>query len=146
MALVIAAAIIVAFGSLIQGVYILRTGFLAPFFTSHEGVSTRLTLTRRLSYSLVYLFPGVAIVSILIAAINRRGEALRWWATNHLGMLFWITVFGLIGLWLLFRPASVIRSLRRSRPEIPDDLATRLLTRIIGAAFVLFAIVVLTKL
>jgi len=81
MALVIIGALLTASFSLVQALYILRSGSLHPFFLK-PGVTSQSaakpTKVGRLRYALIYLIPGLAIVAILTVLVIEGRQVFRF--------------------------------------------------------------------
>ena len=98
----------------------------------------------------------VSVLSIVLAGLPievcktlpmASGDHLRTWFTANMGVLFWLTTFGLMGGALILKPAKTVRWLLRGRR--PIEMASNsiaLLARVIGIVFVLIALAVLSRL
>jgi hypothetical protein len=147
MAIVIVSWLIAAYVLVYQGIYVLRTGRITLFFIRPEYSRTASGLFLRLSYAFVYLFPGVAIVVILVTALSRAGVArFESWVIGNLGMLIGSLFFMLIGFLLLVQPEKMLLWTIRDHPELAGNKAATVIARLIGIGLLTMGGVMLANL
>lgn len=98
--MVVTLAVLTAIVLLWQGIYVFRTGTLAPFFMDyrdmHPGV---LVGFRRWLDGGAYMVAAACVVFLLAFAAEKRGlRSLLGWVESNGGMLFWLLLFGVVGL------------------------------------------------
>jgi hypothetical protein len=147
MAIVIVSWLIAACVLVYQGIYVLRTGCITLFFIRPEYSRAASGLLLRLSYAFVYLFPGVAIVVILVTALSRAGVArVESWVIGNLGMLIGSLFFMLIGFLLLVQPEKMLLWTIRDHPELAGNKAATVIARLIGIGLLTMGGVMLANL
>ena len=144
--LLVSLAILTAILLLWQGIHILRTGRIAPFFMSNGSPLTLDNLPRG-TYGSFYIAAAASVTSLLIFAADQDGfrRLLRWIEANG-GMLFWLFLFGVVGLLYLAVPADMLRwSLSGRGIEPPYDPRLLRLARLMGSAFLIIVLAFMAR-
>lgn len=125
MAFVIIGSLVTACLLLLQGVHIVRSGNMRPFFEQPTGEAhSSLKTSARLAGASVFAIPSLAVFGILLVAFLRNDvHRLVDWLTGHVmplvGGLF-LLIYGLVAV---LRPDVVIRWVASAFPDY--DLGAR---------------------
>jgi hypothetical protein len=130
---------------IIQGIHVLRTGLVLPFFYRPSPRSLRMNPLQRICTAGLYLVPGAAIIGVLLRAALHRLPApktIEEWSGSHVGALSIVCLMAALGLHLLIRPSAMVRWVQSAYPELPleGSRLARLIVRVIGAGWIAFAI------
>jgi hypothetical protein len=144
MALVVLGALVLSGLLLYQSLYIVRTGRLTLFFDKSEP-SGYPRLFVRIAYALLYLFPGVGILLVLVSALRKDNAAVyaRTWMTDHAGMIFFACSFVIMGFLWALRPAAMLRWTIRTHPELASSSSAIAVARLIGVGHIAFGFLIL---
>lgn len=147
MALVILGWVVVSGFLVVQTIYVISTGQTMLFLVKPEHRHAPVGPLSRLIYALVYLFPSVGMIVILVGALKRHGlEPVRMWLHGNFGMLFYILLLAASGLLCLIQPVRMLRWTLRNNPEVANTRAGVMTARLIGLAVLLVSLFILAKL
>jgi hypothetical protein len=144
MALVIVGWLLTACVLGYQAVHTLRTGQASWFCARSVEPGRALRPLLRLVYAILYAFPAVAIAAILTNEIARTGiKQIEDRIISNLGLLLLSSFFLIMGMLLLVRPERTLRWTLRTDPEVVEGGAATVVGRLIGVAFMAFALITL---
>ncbi len=148
--LVVAWILIQALFFIVQAVYIMQTGFVAPFFIPQPPTARLKRLRERVAYAVLYCAPGAGILALFVAAFIRRGGTLvtlREWLKTHVEPLVVIILLAGIGIRYLVRPSTLVNWGQERYPQLSaHNRAALLIVRLVAAMFVVFAFLILASL
>jgi hypothetical protein len=106
---------------------------------------------QRICTAAVYLIPGAATLHVLLRAALRKGLALRRItesSEHHMGQLPIVCLVCLLaasGLYCVVRPSTMVGWVQKVYTETPPEKSALafLIVRVIGAAWIAFAVVIL---
>lgn len=112
MPIVIIGSLLTAGILLLQGVHVLKTGNMRPFFLQSKASSTAVYLKRsaRLGFGVLYLLSSAGILYVLAFILANYGsDRLLEWLGGHIISLFGGVFLLIYGLTAVFRPDVVLR-------------------------------------
>jgi hypothetical protein len=130
---------------IVQGVHVLRTGLVLPFFYRPSPRSLRMKPVQRVCTAGLYLAPGLAVLGVLLQAALHSLPApkrIEEWTEGRMGVLAILCLEAALGLYLLIRPSTMMGWVQSVYPELPPEKSplARVIVRVIGAGWIAFAI------
>jgi hypothetical protein len=145
MVFVVVGGLATAFMLLLQGLHVLRSGDLRPFFEPPvHSLPSRATLAldRRIAGAGLYIVPSIAIFWILAGTLYRHGmhRTLAWFSDHGIGLVggLFLLTYGVV---TLMRPDIVAHTIRRTYPD--EDLAGNAVYRFLRILGVLVSVLAL---
>lgn len=122
---------------LIQGLYVLRTGVVAPFFLAKVPPHL-LPLQRRIMYGSVHLIGAAWLLSLVGMALSHSSVGIGS------GDIAFASVMAAGGLWFSIRPTTALKWAQSAHPDLQLDNPFLLgVARIIGAVLLFIGLVFL---
>jgi hypothetical protein len=138
-------ALLAAVFLFIQGIYILRSGTLVPFFFSRPAYALLPNRTARIGYAIFYLLIAFALSAVLVSAVMKTQPVpAEWFANRGVALLGLIALFW-VGVCALLRPSIILRWVQRTNPQLPSEDRSVLVTaRFVGGGILVLTLAILT--
>jgi len=138
---------VVAAICLAQAVYTIWTGQSRLFFAGTEFRNPPFGFFGRLMYALMFMFPGVGIIVILMTKLKGITLGPLWqWLNQNSGILFYLFLLGGWSALTLIRPAMMLRwMLRRTNPEIANSKEGLITIQLISWGIICMVLFALSK-
>jgi hypothetical protein len=132
---------------LAQAVYTIWTGQSRLFFTRTKFGHLPFGFFGRLLCALMFMFPGVGIIVILVTKLKGITFGPFWqWVNQNSGSLFYLVLLGGWSALSLIRPAMMLRwMLRRTNPEIANSKEGLVIIQLVSWGIICMVLFTLSK-